>query len=307
MSATLKQPRWVGAVLGFIVSLVDIGFARLVGMRFLVGERELGGLVWLYLAASFVGVGWLLGYLVELRRGERDHAARLDEAHARLRSVERLAGLGQLAASVAHEVRNPLAIIRSSVQNVAEVLPATDAESLEACDFVVQEIDRLNGVVNGLLSLARAPTPAPRAVLVSALVERAELLGGRLLAHKGLKLERGAALGLPPVQVDEDLMAQVLLGLVSNAGDASPPGGVVRITARADDGGVTVSVSDEGPGVPEALRERVFEPFFTTRESGHGLGLAVAQQIVEAHGGRITVADAPGGGARLDVQLPVAQ
>ena len=106
--------------------------------------------------------------------------------------------------------------------------------------------------------------------------------------------------------VDPDLIAQVLVGLVDNAIEAVPAGGEVRLEARSDGGQIELSVTDSGPGVPADLRGRVFEPFFTTRAAGIGLGLAIARQIVEAHGGTIQVEQSTSGGARFSVTLPAA-
>ena len=111
---------------------------------------------------------------------------------------------------------------------------------------------------------------------------------------------------LPTLAVDGDLVCQVLVGLLSNAAQASAPGGAVTVRAAAVGDGVELSVSDEGPGIAPELRDRVFEPFFTTRADGTGLGLAVARQIVEAHGGHIDVGERAGGGARFTLRLPAA-
>src|SRR5438876_1223134 len=116
--------------------------------------------------------------------------------------------------------------------------------------------------------------------------------------------EKLAALG--QLGADGDLICQVLLGLLANAAEAAPSGGEVALAAAAADGGVEIAVADSGPGVPPELRARIFEPFFTTRPRGTGLGLAVARQIVEAHGGRIEVGERTGGGARFTLRLPAA-
>src|SRR5262249_7065350 len=123
---------------------------------------------------------------------------------------------------------------------------------------------------------------------------------------KAVRLERHEDAHLPRLQVDPDLLVQVLLGLLSNAAAAVPVGGEVALEARAAEGGVEIAVIDSGPGVPEDLRGRVFEPCFTTRDKGTGLGLAVARQIVEAHSGRIAVGERAGGGACFSIRLPAA-
>jgi signal transduction histidine kinase len=143
-------------------------------------------------------------------------------------------------------------------------------------------------------------------VHVHELFDRALLLAQDELAGKGLRVQRLEAAGLPAVRADGDLICQVLLGLLSNAAEAAPAGSEVALAAEARDGLIELAVADAGPGVPPELRGRVFEPFFTTRARGTGLGLAVARQIVEAHGGRIAVDEGAGGGARFTVRLPAA-
>ena len=219
---------------------------------------------------------------------------------------EKLAALGQLATAIAHEVRNPLAVIRSAAQGLGETVPVDDAAAARACDFIVAEIDRLASVVASLLDFARPLHLEARAVSVRDLFDRAALLAAGELAAKGARLARDESPALPAVLADPDLLSQVLLGLLANAAEAVPPGGEVMLAARVRDGAVEL-VDDSGPGIPAELRARVFEPFFTTRPRGIGLGLAVARQVVEAHGGRIEAGERPGGGARLTVRLPPAR
>jgi signal transduction histidine kinase len=118
-------------------------------------------------------------------------------------------------------------------------------------------------------------------------------------------LRRDQPATLPSITADGDLVCQVLLGLLSNAGQAVPAGGSVTVAARAAADAVELAVSDDGPGIPADIRSRIFEPFFTTRPRGTGLGLAVVRQIVEAHGGSIDVGERAGGGACFTVRLPV--
>jgi signal transduction histidine kinase len=197
-------------------------------------------------------------------------------------------------------------VIRSAAQGLNEGLPAADADAQRACSFITAEIDRLGSVVSSLLSFARPPRLAPREVAVEALFEQALLLARPELEAKEIRVVRAQSGALPQVRADSDLIVQVLLGLLSNAADAVPRGGEVRLDAHAEHDVVEIGVADSGPGVPENLRGRVFEPFFTTRDKGTGLGLAVARQIVEAHAGRIDVAERPGGGALFRISLPAA-
>jgi signal transduction histidine kinase len=277
--------------------------------------REVTVAILLLYSCTFAATGMLFGLLLEARRRDRRTAAIIAAqtetaaaTRARLAQSEKLAALGQLAAAIAHEVRNALGIIRSAAQGLGEDLPAGDTDAQRASSFITAEIDRLGSVVSSLLSFARPPRLAPRAVPVAALFDQALLLARQDLEAKDIRVVRASGSPAPPdVRADSDLIVQVLIGLLANAADVVPRGGEVRLGAHATGGGlVEIDVADSGPGVPEELRTRIFEPFFTTRDKGTGLGLAVARQIVEAHEGRIEVAERPGGGALFRIALPEA-
>jgi len=311
--ARWRLDRWSGLAAGAGVGLLDLAATLALGIRFEMNGSDVTLLVLGMYGTTFAALGFLFGLALEARRRDRRAAAIIAQqmetvatTRARLAQSEKLAALGQLAAAIAHEVRNALGVIRSAAQGLGEAVPEDDAEARRACSFITAEIDRLGSVVSSLLSFARPPRLAPRPVEVGALFDQAVLLARQDLAAKEIRVRRAETPALPTVQVDSDLVVQVLLGLLTNAADAVPHGGEVTLEARAADGAVEIGVADSGPGIPEELRARVFEPFFTTRDKGTGLGLAVARQIVEAHQGRIEVADAPSGGARFRIVLPQA-
>ena len=160
-------------------------------------------------------------------------------------------------------------------------------EARRACTFITDEADRLGNLINALLAFARPVHISPTRVPIAELFERVLSATSEEMSAKQVRVEYPARGELDAIEanVDPDLIAQVLVGLVDNAIEAVPAGGEVRLEARSDGGQVELSVADSGPGVPADLRGRVFEPFFTTRAAGIGLGLAIARQIVEAHGG----------------------
>jgi signal transduction histidine kinase len=305
--------RWWGAAAGLLTGLCDAVLLAALGVSFAINGHDATLLIGAYFGLSFAVLGFLLGAVAAGRRRDQRAAAvihsqmeALNAAQARLVQSEKLAALGQLAAAVAHEVRNPLAIMRSAAQGVAEALPDGYDDTRRACSFITAEIDRLTNVVTSLLAFARPLHIHPRTVSVHDLFDRAQLLASADLVAKQIRLQRHEPAGLPVIQADADLMCQVLLGLMANAVEAAPPGAEVTLEAQAGNGAVEIAVADSGPGVPPELRGRIFEPFFTTRPRGTGLGLAVARQIVEAHGGRIEVGERAGGGARFTVRVPVA-
>lgn len=308
-----RLERWWGFAAGLAIGLGDLVLTFALGIRFEMNGTDVTIAALLLYATTFATAGLLFGLVLEARRRDRRAAAiiaaqmeTVAATRARLAQSEKLAALGQLAAAIAHEVRNALGIIRSAAQGLNEGLPAGDADAQRACSFITAEIDRLGSVVSSLLSFARPPRLAPRTVPVDALFDQALLLARQDLEAKDIRVVRASA-SPPDVRADSDLIVQVLIGLLANAADVLPRGGEVRLGARAaGEGLVEIDVADSGPGVPEELRARVFEPFFTTRDKGTGLGLAVARQIVEAHEGRIDVAERPGGGALFRIALPAA-
>jgi two-component system sensor histidine kinase HydH len=296
---------WWGAAIGLAIGIADTLSLAWLGASFEMAGRDVTWLVMAWFGLSFAILGFLLGDAIATRRRERAAAAALDAARVRVAQSEKLAALGQLAAAVAHEVRNPLAVVRSAAQGLGETLPADDAEGHRAAAFIVGEVDRLAGVVRSLLDFARPVALEKQPTALPAVIDRALTLAGHDLAAKRVRLERDDAPALPVVHADGDLVCQVLVGLLDNAAAATPAGGRIVVSTRASNGSVEVAVADDGPGIPPGDRSKVFEPFFTTRPGGTGLGLAVARQIVEAHGGRIDVGDGDGAGARVTVRLPV--
>jgi len=312
---SVPGPRWRfwGLGAGIVSGIIDTLGMRAVGVPLEVAGSDVTLIVAAYFGISFAALGYLLGYLVEQRRRERAMAATVQQQtetlaalRSRLAQSEKLAALGQLAATIAHEVRNPLGVIRSAAQGIGETLRQDDAESRQACSFITAEIDRLNGVITSLLAFARPPAIAARPTAVGDLVDRAVLLAGHDLDRKQLRVRRPPPNDASLVLADPDLATQALVDLLTNAAQASPAGAEVALATHTQDGLVAIEVTDHGPGVPDELRERIFEPFFTTRSSGTGLGLAVARQIAEAHGGQIRVAQVNGGGSRFTLMLPLA-
>ncbi len=242
----------------------------------------------------------LTANLVRTLRRERRQQESLRED---LRRAENLAALGRLLAGVAHEVRNPLAAIRSTVQ-LWQRLPdrARTPASMEA---VIGSVDRLNDLVSRLLYFARSGHDARAPVDVNALVRDAlELVRAQA---DGQKVTLAAELDphLPTIHGSAQALQQVLLNLAANALQAMPAGGRLTCVSHwlPEEGQVELRVKDTGPGVPASARDRLFEPFFTTRTEGTGLGLALCREIVRQHGGRIDLADS-GTGAEFVVRLP---
>jgi signal transduction histidine kinase len=232
-------------------------------------------------------------------------ARRLSQLDEEVRRIDRLAALGALSAEIAHEVRNPLVSVKTFLQLLPE--RRDDPEFLTSFfDVVTDEVERMERLLDTVLAHARpqaaASNPAPDSARVIATV--VDLLRHRAQA-RGVAVASETEAGLPTVAVSEDRLRQVLLNLTMNAIDATPEDGTVRLRAHAAGDGVELVVSDEGPGIPEDSRTRVFEPFFSGRsDRPGGLGLAICRRIAEEAGGTIRVVDGRSGGAEFRVNLP---
>jgi signal transduction histidine kinase len=228
--------------------------------------------------------------------------SRRKEVEAEVRRVDRLSALGRLSAGVAHEIRNPLAGIRTTAEILRGRLEG-DEELRRFVDVMLEETARLDRIVGSLLQFAKPAEPRREPLDLGALLERArQLLAGRA-AERRITLRVGTVEAARPL-ADRDQILQVVLNLVLNGIEASPEGAEVRMSARASAGGsVEIAVEDDGPGVAATVRERIFDPFFTTKPGGTGLGLSISQNIIARHGGSLRV-EGSGPGTRAVVVLP---
>lgn len=220
--------------------------------------------------------------------------------------ADRLAAMGELTAGVAHEVRNPLGIIRVSVQLLED--PQCDRECIhEAANVIKQEIDRLDKVIKALLDFGRPSRPMMSYIDLRTVLNDVVLFTDHFARQSSVRIQMDSMLSELPVLGDPDQLKQVFLNLVTNAVQAmEETGGTIDITAERDEHYISVVVKDSGPGIaPDELR-KVFDPFFTLRSDGTGLGLTIVHRIIDAHNGRIRVASTPGDGAEFNVILPVA-
>jgi len=239
--------------------------------------------------------------------GERKFTGILHDLSARVRIEEQLreqstlARLGEMAAVLAHEIKNPLAGIRGAIQVIGGRLPA-DSRDAAMTKEIVARIDALDRLMKDLLLFARPPRPRPAIVEVAGLVATTADLLREDPMLKGVRIEvEGSA---PPIQADPELLKIVFQNLLVNAAHALQGSGTIRIALSTLENACRIAVSDTGAGIPPDIREKIFTPFFTTKLRGSGLGLPTVKRLIEAHHGTVSIECPPAGGTVVNIELP---
>ncbi|MDX9753450.1 MAG: ATP-binding protein [bacterium] len=259
---------------------------------------------WLQLQVSTVPLleeGNLIGLVVTFH----DLSA-IRQLEEQVRRQDRLAALGRMAAGVAHEIRNPLGIIRGSAE-ILQKRAGDQTTEKELAQFIVEEVNRLSRVVTDFLTFARPPEPSVSAVEVGDLLDTVASYTENQEEWILYPLQTEIEDDLPPIAVDEKLCMQVFLNLLLNARDAMPDGGLITIRAtRRSQSQVAIEVIDSGIGIHPEQLDRIFDPFYTSKETGTGLGLSLVHQIMASHKGRIEADSTPGEGSIFRLIFPIA-
>jgi signal transduction histidine kinase len=258
--------------------------------------------------------GVIVGLFVDRERGQRIKLERtkseleqvyteLRENLDRLRKAERMFTVAQLSASLAHEIRNPLA----SISGAAGILKRGhgNPQNIRECvEIIDKESQRLSKLLTNFLDFARPRAPRFQRTDLGAVIDSVIALADHSPGAAAIQFKKEIQPDLPEVECDSEQLKQVLLNLVINAIQATG-NGEVRLCAHARNGTATVSVQDQGHGIPADQQDQIFEPFFTTKEHGTGLGLAIAAKIVEQHGGLLKAESTPGRGLTMMLELPL--
>jgi two-component system, LuxR family, sensor kinase FixL len=284
---------------GYIARYLATGEQKIIGIgREVVGLHRDGRTFPLNLSVGEVSVN-----------GERKFTGILHDLSARIEMEERLreqtalARLGEMAAVIAHEVKNPLAAIRGAIQVIGGRLPQGSKDAL-VVNEIVTRIDSLNDLMKDLLLFARPRQPHPGTVhVVPLIVSTADLLSADP-ALKGVVVHVEGTMA--PITADAELLQIVFLNLLMNGAQAMHGHGTIHVRVESRDGSCHITLRDTGPGIPYDVREKIFAPFFTTKARGTGLGLSTAKRIVEAHLGHISITCPPEGGTTVSVTLPVS-
>jgi signal transduction histidine kinase len=259
-------------------------------------------------------------FAVDNRRQTRQYQAvaeelektnrRLEQIQAGARRSERLAALGQLSAGLAHEIRNPLGVIKGSAEMLQQKLEGSNPLASELAGYISTEVNRLSALVTRFLDFARPLHLELEPQSIVDVVERALKSVAAQWSGPPVQVERAYESGLPLVSMDEDFCERIFVNLAQNAYEAMTSGGTLRVAIRSAQHdravGVEIRFADTGPGVPEELREQIFNPFVTSKKGGVGLGLAIVSKIVDEHHGVLRLEPAAGSGACFSIFLPAA-
>lgn len=267
-------------------------------------------------------IGWLTGFLTEEeRKAKRKYQLALtvqkelveklkregqerERLEGEIRQTERLTALGHMSAGLAHEIRNPLGIMKVSIQMLAQE-KSDDGVVSEYCRVLLEECERLNRLVSEFLSFARPKELVRERITLGKLLNEGVTLIQPALLQNHIELEQARnPIDEQEVEVDPDQIKQVILNILLNAIDAQGEGGVILLEGVQQGGFVGFAVSDEGPGISPDAMPYIYDPFFTTKEKGTGLGLSVVHRIIDLHGGRITATNRRERGVRVEILLP---
>ncbi len=245
-----------------------------------------------------------IGNLAVAFNNMAEELKKMQKMQEELRRLDRLSALGQLVAEVAHEVKNPLGIIKNSAQ-ILESSPLSNTRRKEIVGFVIEGAERINRVVDNFLQFARPPKMKKEKTDIIGVVDRTIRLVSDTLAKNNIEVTKDYTDSIPLIRVDPSQLQQLFLNLILNAIEAMPKGGELKISTQLERKEILIAFSDTGRGVPSKLKKKIFEPFYTTREHGTGLGLAIAHKIVENYGGRITLESKVGKGSTFKILFPI--
>jgi signal transduction histidine kinase len=300
--APLRQESKVGKISGRVLGVVEIvqdlseDYKAIFGIQILV------------LITCTVLMGALFIVLVYVvKRGEGIIQRRAMERlrlKERLAHAERLSSLGEMAAGISHEIRNPLGIIRSSAELLKKKAAKVDPEN-NIPDIIVEEASRLNTIITDFINYAKPRSLNRSACRVEEVIDKNITFLEAQIKDQGYVIKKNYQNSLPEIMADGTMLYQSFLNILINAMQSMPEGGRILVEVSSSDHLLTVHFDDEGQGIPNENLEKIWDPFFTTKEMGTGLGLGIVKNIVESHGGSIQIVNRPVRGTRVTIELPV--
>ncbi len=304
---------------GGIITALAVTFVYLPHIMFQWGGNFIMNISRFFMILLYNTLGGLTGYLWEQERKQKNFYQQASERlkqsmdklkettdelaiiENQLRMAERLSTLGELTASLAHEVRNPL----GSIRGVAEILrdESQNESHKKFVEILLKETQRLEAVVVNYLALAKSRTEEREVVSLKKNIESTVALLGPELRKKTLQIKVDVEPQNLTLFFCEGQMRQALLNILLNAIQASPPNGIISISAGREENSLFVTVSDQGTGISEEAKKHLFEPFYTEKSDGTGLGLAITKRIVEAHNGSISAENRKGSGTKIKMEF----
>ena len=302
--APLRQESKVGKISGRVLGVVEIvqdlseDYKTIFNIQILV------------IITCTVLMGALFVVLVfVVKRGEgiiQKRAMERLRLKERLAHAERLSSMGEMAAGISHEIRNPLGIIRSSAELLKKKVAKVDPENTIP-DIIIEEASRLNRIITDFINYARPRSPKFAGCQVQDVIDKNIAFLEAQINEQGYVIKKNYQNSVPEIMADSTMLYQSFLNVLINSMQAMPDGGRILIEVSAGDHLVTVHFDDEGLGIPHENLEKIWDPFFTTKEMGTGLGLGIVKNIIESHGGSIQIMNRPVRGARVTIELPLKQ
>jgi two-component system sensor histidine kinase HydH len=212
--------------------------------------------------------------------------------------------LGEMVAGISHEIRNPLGIIKSSSELLKKKMADRNPSS-SIPDIILEESVRLDNIITDFLNFAKPKSPYLTACKIEDVLEKNINFLASQIKEEGYIINKHYDNDLPEINADADMLYQAFLNILINAMQAMPEGGIIYVKVSAGDNAVTIMFEDEGEGIPEDIMEKIWDPFFTTKAKGTGLGLGIVRNIIESHEGSVSIGNKPDTGTFVKVILPV--
>ena len=302
--APLRAEKRVSRILGSVLGVVEI-------------EQDLSGeyktifkfQVLVIITGSIVMGVLLLILIFVVKRGEKiiqQRALERLKLEEQLSRAERLSALGEMAASISHEIRNPLGIIRSSAELLKKKIARVDPDNTIP-NIIVEETGRLNDIITDFINYAKPRSPHLVPIRVEEVIEKNLNFLAVQMAEQGYSVKKDYKSNFPDIMADSAMLYQAFLNILINAMQSMPDGGEIHVEAISKNSTIKLIFDDEGEGISEEIILKIWEPFFTTKEKGTGLGLGIVKNIIEAHGGEIQISNRPEKGVQVLVELPLKQ
>jgi signal transduction histidine kinase len=292
------SPALAGPVLGVVEIVRDVSDDYKQVFKL---QRLVVGSCFIVMGILFLVLRYVVKHGEEIIERRAEEKLKLEE---KLRQAEHLSAIGEMTAGVSHEIRNPLGIIKSSAQLLKKKMERLDTQT-HIPDIIVEESTRLDHIITDFLDFARPKIPDLHPCRVEEILEKNIAYLTPQMEEKDIHMIREIGEDLPEIMGDSAMLYQAFLNILINAFQALHNNGSITIRARHDAGTIIINFMDSGEGIPEGVLKKIWTPFFTTKDTGTGLGLGIVKNMIEAHNGSISISNIEAGGANVEINLPV--